>query len=281
MVSYSNPLNPASWAVKSCTQDEEDLEDRKESIRFLGAMVRDANRLKLVFPEVSELLETHRSVETWIDRASIAVRSRISLTEIKTLVETGEGMPVDLSDLLEKLQARVSMAEEWIAHFKEVVPCPEPLPTANTQPSDNTSLRWMAQMRDSLVEGKHSALHDFASEGSRIPVDVDIVKLLQIQLDAKNWTMKARKWIPSLSLDDSSACKRGKLEDLREHLEKASQLREKLVLPAPVRSEWVLEGEKDMRAIVEAADAWFQNVRRLWSAFFRLPRFLGYYLLTV
>ena len=247
--------------MKTCIQDEENLEDKKESIKFLGAMVRDANRLKLVFPEVSELLETHRSVETWIDRASIAIRSRISLSEIKALVETGEDMPVDLSDFMEKLRARVSQAEEWIEHFKEVVPCPEPLPTATTVHSDNTLLRWMIQMRDSLVEGKHSDLHDFASEGSRIPVEVDIVKLLQIELDAKNWTMKARKWIPSLVTDDSAACKRGKLEDLREHLEKASVLREKLALPAPVRNEWILEGETEMRTIVQAADDWFENVR--------------------
>lgn len=261
-----------SCNLKSCTIDEENLEGGKESVKFLGAMVRDANRLKLVFPEVSELLEAHRSVETWIDRASIAVRSRISLTEIKALLETGEDMPVDLSDLMEKLRARVSMAEEWIDNFKEVVPCPTPLPTADTVHSDNTLLRWMAEMRDSLVEGKHSALHDFASEGSRIPVDIDIVKLLQIQLDAKTWTVKARKWIPGLNSDDSSTCKRGKLEDLREHLEKANQLREKLVLPAPVRNEWVLEGEKEMRAIVDAADAWFENVSlSLWLDSLRFP----------
>ena len=89
---------PSFWHLKSSLPDEENAPGGKESVKFLGAMVRDANRLKLVFPEVSELLETHRSVETWIDRASIAVRSRISLTEIKALLESGGDMPVDLSD---------------------------------------------------------------------------------------------------------------------------------------------------------------------------------------
>jgi len=246
--------------MQSCDQDEEDLEDKKESVKFLLAMVRDAYRLKLIFPEVSELLETHKSVETWIDRASIAIRSRIALTEIKTLLETGDDLPVDLSDYIEKLRARASQAEEWIEHFSEEVPCPVPLPMADTAPAQNTLLRWMARMRDSLVEGKHSDLHVFASEGSRIPVDIDIVKLLQVELDGRNWTMKARKWIPSLS-ENAAKCKQGKLEELRDHLEKASGLRDKLVLPPDVRNEWVLEGEKEIFSIVQAADDWFEKVR--------------------
>ena len=243
-------------------------------------MVRDANRLKLVFPEVSELLETHRSVEAWIDRANIAIRSRISLTEVKALLEAGDEMPVDLSDLLEKLRARVSLAEEWLDRFKQVVPCPDPLPTTDTHPSDNIMLLWMARMRDALFDGNYSVLHDLASEGSRIPVEVDIVKLLQIELDAKSWTMKARKWIPTLAKDDNITCKRGKLEDLREHMEKAAVLREKLDLPAAIKDVWVLEGEKEIRSIVQAADDWFEKVRACACTLLRI--FLKRtYLLTI
>jgi len=244
-------------------QDEEDLEDKKESVKFLAAMVRDANRLKLVFPEVSELFETHRSVETWIDRANIAIRSRISLTELKALLEAGDEMPVDLSDLMEKLRARVSLADQWVDRFKEYVPCPDPLPTAGSLPADNTMLRWMGQMREALLEGEYTVLHDMASEGSRIPVEVDIVKLLQIELDAKTWTSKAKKWIPSLAKEADVNCKKAKLEDLRDHMDKAAVLREKLDLPVSVREAWALEGEKEICSIVEAADEWFRKVRKL------------------
>lgn len=245
--------------TKHCMQEEEDLDDKKEGAKYLAAMVRDGNRLKLVFPELSELLETHRTVEAWMDRANIAIRSRISLTEIKTLLETGEKLPVNLSDLMEKLNARVSLAEDWVNQFKQIVPSPEAMPgSANP---DKILLHWTSRMRETLRGGSYTVLHDLASEGSRIPVEVDIVKLLQIEIDAKNWSMKAKKWVPHLAKEENITCKRGKLEDLREHMEKAALLHEKLCLPPSVKNEWTMDGENDIRSILEAADDWFEKVR--------------------
>ena len=250
-------------ACQTVDDDDDDLDDRKECVKVLHAMVREANRLKLSFPEVSELLETHRSVEAWIDRANIAIRSRISLTEIKALIKRGQAMPVDLSDFMEKLRARESLAEEWINRFEEVVPRPAQTSSGTeTNESEEGLLRWMRGMRAALTNGNYSVLHDLASEGNRIPVEVDIVKLLQLELDAKSWTTKAKKWIPCLSDEENTTCKRGKLEDLREHMEKAAQIREKLDLSASAKGAWALDGEVEIRAIVQAADEWLLRVRR-------------------
>ena len=221
-------------------------------------MVRDANKLKFSFPEVMELLETHRDIEAWIDRATIAIRSRISLTEIKDLLETGEDLPVDLSDFTEKLRARVSLAEEWIDQLKEIVPDPEMSPTGKVFEPADRFLQWMSNMRKALMDGSHTVLHDLASEGSRIPVEVDLVKFLQVEIDAKNWTAKAKKWIPGLAKEeDGIICRKGKIGDLREHLEKAEALREKLALSSDAKDSWILEGEKEMEAIVKSADDWY------------------------
>jgi hypothetical protein len=211
--------------LKSCIQKAYNLRDRiiqwkqscdegqKSSVKAVSALVRDANRLKLIFPEVSYLLTFHRTTESWVDRANIAVRSRISLTEIKALIRRGEEMPLDLSDYVDKLQARVRTADEWIECLEEEVRCPK------TETGEPDMLRWMDDMRQALNEGKHGRLHDLASEGSRIPVEVDAVKLLQVELDAKNWTLKANKWIPK-----NSDSRRGKLVDIKEHVEKASRM---------------------------------------------------------
>ncbi|CAB9497258.1 Nucleosome-remodeling factor subunit [Seminavis robusta] len=242
---------------QSCEQCEEDLDDKKENFKYLCGMVRDANRLKLKFPVVTDLLETHRTVEAWIDRANIAIRSRISLKEIKALVQKGEELPVNLSDLMEKLRSRVGLADDWISRFKDVVSCSDSMPDEICLDSGEALLRWMGSMRDALRDGKHIELHDLASEGSRIPVEIDLVKLLQIELDGKTWTMKAKKWVPCLAKDEDIACKKAKLEDLREHLEKGALLRERIDLPASEKIEWVLEGEMEIRAIVQAADDWF------------------------
>jgi hypothetical protein len=228
---------------KSCEQGE------KNTIKAVTSLVRDASRLKLIFPEVSRLLEFHREQENWVDRSNIAIRSRISLTEVKSLIKRGEEMPLDLSDHLDKLKSRVGSAEEWNEHLEEVCPCPKS--------SDGTQdmLAWMKAMRQALYDGKQAELHELASEGSRIPVEVDAVKLLQVELDAKNWTQKAKKWIP---IDGDS--KRGKLDDLREHSEKAVALRDKLTLSEEEKDAWLLEGEAELDSIVEAADKWFEDV---------------------
>jgi hypothetical protein len=67
-------------------------------------------------------------------------------------------------------------------------------------------------------------------------------------LDAKNWSLKAKKWITikngaSGDSENVAGGKRAKLVDIRDHLTKAVSLREKLVLPPGEREAWVLEGK--------------------------------------
>ena len=251
---------PVSNAVLRCMQSQS--ENKKESIKFISGLVRDANRLNLNFPEVSELFKFHRTAEDWVDRANVAVRSRISLTEIESLINRAEEMPLDLSEFSEKLQSRVRLTQSWISHFQDLVPAP-------FEGGKVDNLAWMSRMRKALLsEDKRFLvqLHDVATEGTRIPVEIDCVKLLLIEIDAKNWSAKAKKWIPLKpgDTDDAESTtggKRAKLVDIRDHLEKADTLREKLVLPPGERDVWVLDGEAELKSIIEAADDWFEKVR--------------------
>ncbi len=45
---------------------------------------------------------------------------------------------------------------------------------------------------------------------------------------------------------------------MKEHVEKASHLREKLTLSDREKEAWVLDGEAELVSIVEAADSWFE-----------------------
>lgn len=227
------------------------MEGSLGSTKTLNALVKEANRVKLVFPEASEIIETHCKTEDWIERANIGCRSRTSLKEIKTLLQLGNEMPLDLSEYEEKLESRARSADEWWAAMEEVVS----VPSFDDGTVDHLGL--MEVFRRSLLEGGHGALHDLALEGSRIPVDVDEVKMLQVAMDAKLWTSKAEKWIPTCQ--DS---KKGKLAEVREHADKALELRERLPFEEKDKEAWVLQGEKELDDIVEAADAWFDKVRR-------------------
>jgi hypothetical protein len=45
----------------------------------------------------------------------------------------------------------------------------------------------------------NSALHELASEGSRISVEVEHMNMLQIELDSRGWSSKAKKWLPVIN----------------------------------------------------------------------------------
>lgn len=212
-------------------------------------LVKDCNRLGFSFSEVVKLMDFNTEMEAWIERANIAIRSRISLDEIKELVSRGEAMPLDLTEYLDKLNVRVSAAEQWLVAMTTVVP------TTSTA-KDGEMLPWIKSVRVALSKGRYSDLHDLSSDGSRIPVEVLAVKVLQVELDAKNWTTKAKKWIPS-----EPDSRKGKVEELREHLEKGEDIRERLILSPAEKEKWILEGEEELLAIVDAADEWFDKVR--------------------
>lgn len=242
-------------------------EEKKETMKFLVAIVREVNRVKLRFPEVHDLLRFHQKAEAWVDRASIAIRSRMSLEEIKSLVQTGkiEIMPlVDLSEYVEKLDSRVVLAEDWLEQFNRIL--------SLDGKEDSCSLEKMKLIRTALDDKEQNCLlHDLASEASRIPVDVECMKLLQIELDSRGWSSKTKKWIPLSSVNGDDNCENetgpakrvGKLEELRDHLAKASVFRDRLIsissLSDEKRSHWILDGESELTVLVEAADNWLEK----------------------
>jgi hypothetical protein len=129
----------------------------------------------------------------------------------------------------------------------------------------NSMLELMSWMREaSRSEEKRSLLqlHDMAIKGTQIPVEIDCVKLLLVEIDAKNWSSKAKKWIPVQNgVDDEnmSGQKRAKLVDIWDHLTKTYLLREKLALSPAEYEAGVLEGEGEINAVIEAVDDWFKQ----------------------
>jgi hypothetical protein len=128
-------------------------------------------------------------------------------------------------------------------------------------------LEWMSWMREALCSEEKRfllQLHDMATKGAQISVEIDCVKLLLVKIDAKHWSSKAKKSIPVQNgVDDENMIgqKRAKLVDIRDHFTKADSLREKLVL-SPAECEawaWVLKGEAELKAIIEATDNWFKQ----------------------
>ena len=224
-----------------------------ETIKFVSSTVRDIHRLKMRFPEANEMLAFNTATESWVERANIAIRSRISLDEIQTLLSRGREMPLDLSEYTEKLQSRVAQATEWLESFHETIPRPE------RADGSLEKLELVRRIRVALEDGMYNLLHELATDGSRIPVEVDCVKLLQVELDARMWISKAKKWTPCDAEDDGESSKRGKLEDLREHVSKAAALRDRLAMSADEKKAWVLDGEDEISAIVDAADDWLDE----------------------
>lgn len=219
------------------------------TMRTVSALAKELKKLKLDFREKREFLEFYNVVQNWLERTNIAIRSRISLVEVRALLSQGADFPLDLAEYVGKLESRVSSAETWLEGLEEVVPCPR------TVSGERDMLEWSKGMRAALHEGRQGLLQDIVSEGSRIPVEVEALKVLQVEIDAKNWISKAQKWLPT---DEDS--KKGKLGDLRDHIERAQNLRERLAFLGDQMKAWELTGEAELTAIVDAADSWLEQV---------------------
>lgn len=224
-----------------------------QNIKFIATLIKEANKVDLAFPELLTLTGVHKKAEEWMERASIAARTTISLEELETLVSTGESLPLNVSDVLEKLQKRLKQAQEWIMCLSEIVP------------SSDDNIVWLKRFRNALEDSDSATqLTNLLSQGSRIPVDMNCMKLLQIEIDARNWSMKARPWIPeNLQSTDETGVpqKRGKIDDVEEHLDRASTLRDRLWFSDEEKSQWVLDGETELTHMLEMAEAWFDKVR--------------------
>mmetsp|Transcript_7974 Transcript_7974/g.11791 ORF Transcript_7974/g.11791 Transcript_7974/m.11791 type:complete len:1472 (+) Transcript_7974:701-5116(+) len=190
-------------------------------------------------------------------------------------------MPLNLSDILEKLQSRLRMAHDWIARVQKVVPIPivrieDEEDEANSDGGAVAVHReWLGRMRAVLGgedEDVTGTLLELATEGSRIPVEMDCLRLLQIEIDARNWTAKAKKLVPSLRLaawegEDAAAevatagVRKSKVSDIRDHIARAASIRERLSLSPEEKKNWVLDAEATLILIVKNADEWFKKYK--------------------
>jgi hypothetical protein len=238
------------------------------------------------------LTDVHKKAEEWMDRASIAVRTTtISYDELEELVNVGESLPLNVSDVLEKLRNRLLTAQEWTSRVEEIVP------------RSDDYLTWLRRYRQALLDSdKNGRLLSLLSEGSRIPVTMECSTLLQIEIDARHWSGKAKPWIPSNLLDNPSAFgseggdddvgggdadigelimdapqKRGKIDDVEEHLDRASSLRDRLdhiLKDEEERPKWMLEGERQLEYMIKLAETWFEKVSVVRMAVFMVTRIL-------
>lgn len=258
------PLRPRSLVLVSKRVEKalvlrerlREMESEKgDTMKQYSSLVREANKIDLAFPEVTALSTVHQAAEQWTDRATIALRSRLSLSELEELVETGNDMPVNLSDLLGKLRSRVDEANGWIEELKEAVPGSETLAKSSSTDFATDRLEWLGRIRDVFhdEDGDGSkTLLNLASDGSRIPVDIVELQLLQIETDARSWAIKAKKWTEN----------RGKIDDLRDHLKRGDAIRTRVNLEKNQKGRWVLDSEDELKTIVKSADKWYKKFRQ-------------------
>ncbi len=225
-------------------------------------MVKESNEINLGFPELSILSKVHKDAEEWVDRASVAIRSKISLHELENLVHVGQKLPLGLAGTLDKLTARYEEACAWVARLN--VEVPSPLENMNMTGSNlnvshlNTWLRFMLESLKSGDKEKIDELLDLAVQGSRLPVEINILQLLQIAIDSKDWSLKGECWLPS----SGELFKKGKIDDLRNHVDLAQSIISKAGLLTGREGQWNLEYLEEISDIVRKADIWYEKVRR-------------------
>ena len=238
-------------------------QENPQNMKFIQSLIKEANKVDLAFPELFTLTGVHKKAEEWMDRASIAARTTISFQELESLVKMGESLPLNVSDVLAKLQKRLTQAKEWMARIEEIVP------------KSDDYLVWLKRFRYALEdEEKNAHLLSLLSEGSRIPVTMDCSQLLQIEIDARHWSTKAKPWIPDnlgTTGEINAPQKRGKVNDVEEYLDRAASLRDRIWFGDKEKFEWVLDGETQLTEMLGMAETWFEKVSDYCPIFCTIP----------
>ncbi len=234
----------------------------KDGVKYVATMIKEANQINLGFPELSVLSKVHRDAEEWVERASIALRSKIPFSELKSLVDLGNQLPLGLTGTLEKLLSRYQSACDWIVQLNEEIPCPLVVDSiADSDRDGDINAKWLFKMLDSIQDDANqdmiNIVLDLADEGSRLPVDIDILQLLQTAIDSRNWIIKAKKWLPT----SGDTYKRGKIEELHDHLEEVEVIVNNAKMLTDGKSDWKLDSENEISDIVREADQWYEKVR--------------------
>lgn len=233
--------------------------EKTATIKFISSLVKEANRIGFMFPEIHMLNELHMKSEAWSEHAVRALRYRISLVELLNVIDEGEHLPLNVTDQLEKLRSKADLAHDWIGQFREKVPCPY-IPKADDPTkmvADN--ITWLERIRNMLnADDKedYKKLLNLAVEGSRVPVDMEALRLLNLEMEARNWSVEAKRLL-------STTGRSAKIEEFHEHMAKGGPICDKAPKIPIEGKAWVLPYINELKDTIEAADKWLERVSML------------------
>ena len=231
--------------------------EKKETVKFISALVREANKIGLMFPEVYMLNTLHQKAEDWTEHATRAIRYRVSLVELEQVIEKGEKLPLNVADQLEKLRAKTEGAHEWIREFQAKVPCPFIPKMDDSTKMVPDKITWLERIRSMLNnEDKDDfrGLLNLAVDGSRVPVDMEVLRLLNLEMEARNWSLEAKRLL-------STTGRSAKIDEFYTHVAKGGPIRDKAPKSEVPDRVWSLQYEDELKATVKTADEWYDKVR--------------------
>lgn len=232
---------------------------KKESVKQITAMVKESKRIGMVFPEILLLQNEHTKINCWIDNATRAHRYRIAMEDLQQVIIDGESLPVDVSDQLNRLRDKLSGANDWINQFESIVACPmmEKIKSDGTEEFIPDTLKWLEHIRLCLndTENKESykRLLNLAVDGSRIPVDMEALRFLNLEMQVRNWSNEAKRLL-------SFTGRKAKIHELHEHEKKAKPILSKAPKEdGSSQTKWFLPHEEELRKTITLADEWLDK----------------------
>ena len=216
-------------------------EKKSFSLRSAQALLREAHRTNLSFPEMKVLSDEVERCETWHEKTVRAVRAKVPLKEILDLLLTSERLNINFEEQAKKLKMKADACELWVRDLRAAVPVSD-----EVFEDDYVSL--LAELR-SICEkdGKDKEnLENLLSEGCKLPAMVDHYLLLQAELSSCEWTAKAGE-----VLDDLPSPYK-----LKKLLKDSKNIRESLPLPPRPQKSWELKLEDEVFGLSQSCDEW-------------------------
>ncbi len=288
-VTWSPFSRPAVTAVARKASTAAAGSSRKMSLDMLRYLHKYASSCPADYLECRRLGEHIAAAEDWITRCEEAVgKDAQDLKVLASLASESENVPVDLSAHVEKLASAITLAQDWMSRVQSAVP--RSSKTRKGKGEDTVDLatlksllvegaasahsggkndsknalsnvrvivdkadEWLSRSQAALasrVGVETEALEALLREGNDIPVSMVETCLLQVEVDSREWSERARYATDA----QRPEAKRAAHSDLLELLDEADTIRASL--PEAAQAAHVIEGEAEIRRLEIASREW-------------------------
>jgi hypothetical protein len=216
------------------------------NLRTAQALLKEGQKTNIEFPELKLLEEEVNKGDEWHDKAIKAIRTKVTLEELKELVLEKKSLVIQFEEIEKKLLDKLHCANEFIDLLE------------NTIVVDKDCNNWerllIYKQYYNKSDEQRQTLENLFSDGVKVPVIIPLHVLVGAAIQTYEWKIKSQS-----ALTKNNGLPLPAL--LKRLLDKASSIKKDLPLTEEQLNNWKLPNEDQVKAVIATCDNWLQSYK--------------------